>query len=178
MFHIHTGIENTTTTSPSFTWYSINTFELYIYWGHILTCLKREVTISPSFVHLPICYPNIHPTIHPIIHHLVRCSCASYKCSSKMNIRFIILLSRKQVWVGKGLASTKLFLLLTTILRFFNLKYFIDPKNLNSTPITNEFTSVQHSYQFCFISIWRRAPSGCCCAVVQYLLVCRFSHIP
>ncbi|CAM4580701.1 unnamed protein product [Lepidochelys olivacea] len=56
----------------------------------------------------------------------------------------------KQSCVGEGLARTKLFLLLTTILQNFILKPLIDPKDIDITPM-NFTSNTPVSYQFIVI---------------------------
>ncbi|CAM4591404.1 unnamed protein product, partial [Caretta caretta] len=56
----------------------------------------------------------------------------------------------KQSCMGEGLARTKLFLLLTTILQNFILKPLIDPKDIDITPM-NFTSNTPVSYQFIVI---------------------------
>jgi cytochrome P450 len=55
--------------------------------------------------------------------------------------------------VGEGLARMELFLFLTTILQHFNLKSAVDPKDLDTTPVTKGFISLPPKYQMCFIPV-------------------------
>ena len=53
--------------------------------------------------------------------------------------------------VGEALARMELFLLLTTIVQNFNLKSLGDPKDIDTTPVTNTIGRVPPSYQLYFI---------------------------
>jgi cytochrome P450 len=55
--------------------------------------------------------------------------------------------------VGEGLARMELFLFLTTILQHFNLKSAVDPKDIDTSPVANGFTSLPHKYQMSFIPV-------------------------
>lgn len=55
--------------------------------------------------------------------------------------------------VGEGLARMELFLFLTTILQNFTLKSLVDPKDIDTTPVTSGFGHVPPSYQLCFIPV-------------------------
>lgn len=57
----------------------------------------------------------------------------------------------KRMCVGEALARMELFLLLTTIVQNFNLKSFVDTKDIDTTPMANTFGRVPPSYQLCFI---------------------------
>ncbi|XP_028629329.1 cytochrome P450 2C55 [Grammomys surdaster] len=57
----------------------------------------------------------------------------------------------KRMCVGEALARMELFLLLTTIVQNFNLKSFVDIKDIDTTPLTNTFGCVPPSYQLYFI---------------------------
>lgn len=59
----------------------------------------------------------------------------------------------KRMCVGEGLARMELFLFLTTILQNFTLKSLIDPKDIDTTPVTSGFGHVPPSYQLCFIPV-------------------------
>ncbi|XP_012892070.1 PREDICTED: cytochrome P450 2C19-like [Dipodomys ordii] len=59
----------------------------------------------------------------------------------------------KRICAGEGLARMELFLFLTTILQNFNLKPFMDPQDLDTTPVLNGFISVPPPYQLSFIPV-------------------------
>uniref|UniRef100_A0A671FUW4 unspecific monooxygenase n=1 Tax=Rhinolophus ferrumequinum TaxID=59479 RepID=A0A671FUW4_RHIFE len=59
----------------------------------------------------------------------------------------------KRMCVGEGLARMELFLFLTTILQNFTLKSLVDPKDIDTTPVTSGFGHVPPSYQLCFIPV-------------------------
>ncbi|KAM5244129.1 cytochrome P450 2C18-like isoform 3-T5 [Hipposideros larvatus] len=59
----------------------------------------------------------------------------------------------KRVCVGEGLACMELFLFLTTILQNFTLKSLVDPKDIDTTPVSSGFGQVPPSYQLCFIPV-------------------------
>ncbi|XP_036590306.1 cytochrome P450 2C18-like [Trichosurus vulpecula] len=57
----------------------------------------------------------------------------------------------KRVCIGEGLARMELFLVLTTILQNFTLKPLIDPKDIDTTPISTGFGYVPPPYKLCFL---------------------------
>uniref|UniRef100_A0A8D2JTH7 unspecific monooxygenase n=1 Tax=Sciurus vulgaris TaxID=55149 RepID=A0A8D2JTH7_SCIVU len=59
----------------------------------------------------------------------------------------------KRICAGEGLARMELFLFLTTILQNFHLKSVVDPKDLDTTPVSRGFASVPPAYQICFIPV-------------------------
>ncbi|XP_004625547.1 cytochrome P450 2C18-like [Octodon degus] len=59
----------------------------------------------------------------------------------------------KRMCAGEGLARMELFLFLTTILQNFKLKPLVDPKDIDTTPITSGFGHVPPSYQLCFLPL-------------------------
>ncbi|XP_047408695.1 cytochrome P450 2C9-like isoform X2 [Sciurus carolinensis] len=59
----------------------------------------------------------------------------------------------KRICVGEGLARMELFLFLTTILQNFHLKSVVDPKDLDTTPVSTGFISMPPAYQICFIPV-------------------------
>nr|XP_020009571.1 cytochrome P450 2C25-like isoform X2 [Castor canadensis] len=66
---------------------------------------------------------------------------------------FMPFSSGKRICVGEALARMELFLFLTTILQHFNLKSAVDPKDLDTTPVTKGFISLPPKYQMCFIPV-------------------------
>jgi cytochrome P450 len=64
-----------------------------------------------------------------------------------------VLYSGKRICVGEGLARMEMFLFLTTILQHFNLKSAVDPKDIDTSPVANGFTSLPHKYQMSFIPV-------------------------
>nr|XP_020007105.1 cytochrome P450 2C20-like isoform X4 [Castor canadensis] len=66
---------------------------------------------------------------------------------------FMAFSSGKRICVGEGLARMELFLFLTTILQHFDLKSAVDPKDIDTSPVANGFTSLPHKYQMCFIPV-------------------------
>uniref|UniRef100_A0A8C0E5X1 unspecific monooxygenase n=1 Tax=Balaenoptera musculus TaxID=9771 RepID=A0A8C0E5X1_BALMU len=54
---------------------------------------------------------------------------------------------------AEGLVRMELFLFLTSILQKFTLKSVVDPKDINTTPISSGFGRVPPSYQLCFIPV-------------------------
>uniref|UniRef100_A0A8D2E3G1 unspecific monooxygenase n=1 Tax=Sciurus vulgaris TaxID=55149 RepID=A0A8D2E3G1_SCIVU len=59
----------------------------------------------------------------------------------------------KRACAGEGLARMELFLFLTTILQNFHLKSVVDPKDLDTTPVSKGLVSVPPAYQICFIPV-------------------------
>lgn len=66
---------------------------------------------------------------------------------------FMAFSAGKRSCAGESLARMELFLFLTTILQKFNLKSVVDPKDLDTTPVANGFTSVPPFYKICFIPV-------------------------
>ncbi|XP_028629354.1 cytochrome P450 2C55-like [Grammomys surdaster] len=64
---------------------------------------------------------------------------------------FLLQVQGKRMCVGEALARMELFLLLTTIVQNFNLKSFVDTKDIDTTPVANTFGRVPPSYQLYFI---------------------------
>ncbi|XP_017896828.1 PREDICTED: cytochrome P450 2C9 isoform X2 [Capra hircus] len=59
----------------------------------------------------------------------------------------------KRICAGEGLARMEVFLFLTSILQKFTLKSVVDPKDIDTTPTANGFTSVPPPYKLCFIPL-------------------------
>ncbi|XP_069890693.1 cytochrome P450 2C5-like isoform X1 [Dipodomys merriami] len=59
----------------------------------------------------------------------------------------------KRICAGEELARMQLFIYLICILQNFKLKPLVDPKDLNTIPLCNGFTSVPPPYQLCFIPV-------------------------
>ncbi|XP_044521657.1 cytochrome P450 2C19-like isoform X3 [Gracilinanus agilis] len=59
----------------------------------------------------------------------------------------------KRSCVGEGLARMELFLVFTNILQNFTLKPLIDPKDIDTTPISNGFGCVVPSYKLHFLPL-------------------------
>ncbi|KAM5271806.1 cytochrome P450 2C3-like [Ctenodactylus gundi] len=71
----------------------------------------------------------------------------------KKSDSFMAFSTGKRVCVGEGLARMELFLILTSILQHFTLKPLVDPKDIDTTPLTSGITSMPPSYEVCFIPI-------------------------
>eukprot|EP00069_Balaena_mysticetus_P013740 bmy_08226T0 len=86
-----------------------------------------------------------------------------------------VLFLGKRNCMGEGLVRMELFLFLTSILQKFTLKSVVDPKDINTTPISSGFGRVLPSYQLCFIPSWYYVitvkQSGMI-SVSQYMAIC------
>ena len=65
-----------------------------------------------------------------------------------------LLFPEKQICVGESLACMELVLFLVTILQKYSLKPVVDPKDIDTTPVTSGSVSVPPSYELCFIPMW------------------------
>ncbi|KAB0390385.1 hypothetical protein E2I00_007211, partial [Balaenoptera physalus] len=101
--------------------------------------------------------------------------CDSSKHSVQGTDTLCVLFWGKQNCMGEGLVRMELFLFLTSILQKFTLKSVVDPKDINSTPISSGFGRVPPSYQLCFIPSWYYVitvkQSGMI-RVSQYMAIC------
>ncbi|XP_042316980.1 cytochrome P450 2C15-like [Sceloporus undulatus] len=57
----------------------------------------------------------------------------------------------KRICAGEGLARMELFLFFTTILQNFKLKPLTDPKEIDISPLVNNFISVPRPYRLCIV---------------------------
>ncbi|XP_005899494.1 cytochrome P450 2C9 isoform X2 [Bos mutus] len=71
----------------------------------------------------------------------------------KKSDHFMPFSAGKRICAGESLARMEVFLFLTAILQKFTLKSVVDPKDIDTTPIANGFTSVPPPYKLCFIPL-------------------------
>ncbi|XP_008051023.1 cytochrome P450 2C3-like [Carlito syrichta] len=66
---------------------------------------------------------------------------------------FMVFSAGKRTCAGESLAHMELFLLLTTILQHFTLKPLVDPKDIDTTPVTKSLSSLPPFYELCFVPV-------------------------
>ncbi|KAM4852076.1 cytochrome P450 2C26-like isoform 2-T2 [Thomomys bottae] len=71
----------------------------------------------------------------------------------KKSDHFMPFSTGKRICAGEGLARMELFIYLVSMLQNFKPKPLVDPKDLNTIPLSSGFTTVPPPYRLCFIPV-------------------------